>query len=113
MSEHIKIHKATRKWVVRTGGAVIAETNNALELSEGDYKPVIYFPRGDIAMAFLDQSEQSSHCPHKGDAGYFSIHTKSAVLENSAWSYDDPNDAASQIKSYLAFDLAQVTVEEL
>jgi uncharacterized protein (DUF427 family) len=113
MSEHIKIHKATGKWVVRTPGAVIAETCNALELSESGHKPVIYFPRGDIAMAFLDQSAQSSHCPHKGDAGYFSIHTKSTVLENSAWSYEDPSDAVAQIKSYLAFDKAQVTVEEL
>ncbi|HBQ36340.1 MAG TPA: hypothetical protein DD729_05810 [Rhodobacteraceae bacterium] len=113
MSNHIKIHKETGKWVVRTGGAVIAETSNAFELIEGEKTPVIYFPRADIAMAFLDQTEQFSHCPHKGDARYFSIHTKSVVLENSAWSYEDPSPAAARIKNHLAFDPAQVAIEEL
>jgi len=113
MSEHIKIHKANGKWVVRAGGAILGESTDALELNEGDYKPVIYFPRKDIAMAFLDTSEHSSHCPHKGDASYFSIQTKSTVLENAVWSYEAPIGSVAQIKSYLAFDPALVTVEEL
>jgi uncharacterized protein (DUF427 family) len=113
MSEHIRIHKANGKWVVRAGGAILGESRNALELLEGDMKPVIYFPRDDIAMIFLDESDQSSHCPHKGDARYFSIQTKSLVLENAVWSYEDPKESVAQIKGYLAFDPAQVTVEEL
>ena len=63
--------------MVRAGGAVLGETKEALELVEGDYPPVIYFPRDDIAMAFLDDSDHASHCPWKGDASYFSIITKS------------------------------------
>ncbi len=113
MSDHIKIHKANGKWVVRAGGAILGESRNALELLEGDMKPVIYFPPDDIAMIFLDESDQSSHCPHKGEARYYSIQTKSLVLENAVWSYENPKDSAAQIKGYLAFDPAQVTVEEL
>ena len=113
MSDHIKIHKANTKWVVRAGGAVLGESTDALELIEGDYKPVIYFPRADIAMAFLDLTSKSSHCPHKGDASYYSIQTKSTVLENAVWSYEDPLDSVARIKGYLAFDPALVTVEEL
>ena len=37
----ITIRKATGRWVVRSGGAVLGETSNALELSEGDLAPVI------------------------------------------------------------------------
>jgi len=113
MSEHIKIHKTDGKWVVRAGGAILGESADALELNEGDYNPVIYFPRDDVAMAFLDESKHSSHCPHKGDANYFSIQTKSSVLENAVWSYETPIEAATRIKGYLAFDPALVTVEEL
>jgi len=113
MSEHIKIHKAGGKWVVRAGGAILGESADALELNEGEYKPVIYFPRDDVAMAFLDQSEQSSHCPHKGDAKYYSIQTKSEVLKNAVWSYENPVKSVGQIKDYMAFDPALVTVEEL
>ena len=82
----IKIRKAEGTWVVRAGGAVLAESKDALELSENGHPDVIYFPRGDIAMAFLDESDQRTTCPHKGEARYYSIVTKSQTLENAAWS---------------------------
>ncbi len=110
----IRIRKADGTWSVRAGGAVLAETTNALELSEGDYPAVIYFPRGDIAMAFLDKTDHSTHCPHKGDASYFSIITKSQTLKNAAWSYEDPKDSVAQIKDYLAFYASDtVAVEQI
>ena len=113
MADHIKIRKATGKWVVRAGGAVLGETQNALELIEGDYAPGIYFPREDIPMSFLDASDTKTHCPWKGDASYYSIPTKSTVIKDAAWSYEDPKDDMAQIKGYLAFYTARVTVEEL
>ncbi len=103
MVDHIKIRKADGTWVVRAGGAVLAETRNALELTEGDQAPVIYFPREDIAMAFLDVSEQSGHCPHMGDAHYFSIQTKNQTLSNAAWSYQSPVEGMEPLKDLIAF----------
>ena len=114
MSTKITITKADGTWSVRAGGAVLGETSEALELVEGDLAPVIYFPRADIAMAFLDRTEKSTHCPHKGDASYFSVVTKSTTLENVAWSYEEPHDQVSRIKDHLAFYTGdQVTVEQL
>ena len=89
--------------MVRAGGAVLAESKDALELSENGHPDVIYFPRGDIAMAFLDESDQRTTCPHKGEARYYSIVTKSQTLENAAWSYDAPKDDVARIKDHLAF----------
>ena len=66
MNSYITIRKAPGKWTVRAGGAVLGESENALELIEGDLPATIYFPREDIAMAFLDKSDHRSHCPHKG-----------------------------------------------
>ncbi len=114
MSDHIKISKAEGTWSVRAGGAVLGESTNALELREGDYAPVIYFPREDIAMAFLDATDKSTHCPHKGDANYFSVVTKSTTLENAVWSYEAPLDGVSAIKDHLAFYVGEtITVEQL
>ena len=114
MADHIKIREAEGTWVVRAGGAILGETADALELSEGSYPPVLYFPRGDIAMAFLEATEKTSHCPHKGDASYYSIVTKSTVLTDRVWSYEAPLPAVSAIKGYLAFYTSdQVTVEQL
>lgn len=111
---NIRIRKAEGTWVVRSGGAVLGESANALELSEGDMAPVIYFPRSDIAMAFLDRTDKSTHCPHKGDASYYSIVNKSSVTENAAWSYEDPIETASAIKGHIAFVLSDsVKVEQV
>ncbi len=103
MADHIKITPAQGTWVVRAGGAVLGETTNALELREGDYPPVIYFPRGDIALAFLDPSKKTTNCPYKGDATYFSVVTKSRTLEDAVWSYENPKPAVAEIKDHLAF----------
>jgi len=114
MADPIQIRRAPGLWTVRSGGAVLGESHNALELHEGDHAPVIYFPRDDIAMAFLDRSDKRSHCPHKGDASYFSIVTKSTVLENAVWSYEAPLDGAARIKDHMAFFARDgVTVEQL
>ena len=114
MAQHITITKADGTWSVRAGGAVLGESDNALELSEGDYPSVIYFPRDDIAMAFLDRTDKSTHCPHKGDASYFSIVNKSATVQNGAWSYESPFDDMAEIKDHIAFYTGdQITVERV
>lgn len=103
MADHITVRKADGTWSVRAGGAVLGESQNALELTEGSYPSVIYFPREDIAMAFLDKTDKVTHCPHKGDASYFSVVTKSQTLENMVWSYESPKDSVARIKDHLAF----------
>ncbi|WP_170371530.1 DUF427 domain-containing protein [Ruegeria arenilitoris] len=114
MTDYIKIRKAPGKWCVRSGGAIMGETTNALELLEGDLAPVIYFPRADIAMAFLDKTDKLTHCPHKGDATHYSIVNKSSVTQNAVWSYEDPIPAVAEIKGYLAFyPLESVRVEQI
>lgn len=111
---NITIHKAEGTWTVRAGGAVLVESRNALVLAEEGLNDVIYFPRADIAMAFLDESDHRTTCPHKGEARYFSIVTKSKTLENAAWSYEDPKPDVARIKDHLAFYSSDaVTVEQV
>lgn len=114
MQKHITIRPADGTWVVRAGGAVLGESSRALELKEGDYPEVIYFPREDMGMAFLDPTSHTSQCPHKGEASYFSIVTKSKTLENAAWSYAAPKPEVSEIAGYIAFYASDtVAVEQL
>ena len=114
MTKHITVTPVEGTWVVRAGGAVIGETNAALELQEGSYPSVIYVPRADMAMAFLEKTDHSTVCPHKGTASYFSIVTKSKTLKNVVWSYEDPKADVAAIKDHLAFYLSEdVTVEEV
>ncbi len=113
MTALITITPAPGKYAIRAGGAVLGETDRALELREGDYPPVIYVPREDMAMAFLDRSDHTSVCPHKGTASYFHIIAKSGPIKNAVWSYETPKDGMEQITGYLAFYPNKVTVEKI
>lgn len=112
-ADHIKIRPATGTWVVRAAGAVIGESTRALELTEGAYPPVIYFPRADLAMAFLESSATTSRCPFKGEAQYFTIIAKSGPLVDTAWSYQDPLPQVAAIKDHIAFFGEKVAVEQV
>ena len=115
MADHITIRKADGVWVVRAGGAVLGESREALELVEGAAPAVIYFPRADLAMAFLERSDTVSHCPHRGDASHFNIVTTSETLPDRAWSYESPGPAMARIRDHVAFhaDGDAVAVEQL
>jgi len=107
----ITLTPSQETWVVRAGGAILAESSDAIELHEGEYRAVIYFPRKDIVMDFLDRADLQTTCPHKGIASYFSIAGKNNTIANAAWSYENPIDGVERIKNMLAFDLDKTTVE--
>ena len=109
----IVITPATGTWVVRVAGAVLGESTNAMSLKEDGYDEVIYFPRADIAMAFLEPSDKTTVCPKKGTATYFSVEAKSGSLPDAVWSYETPHDAVKEIVGMLAFHGDKVTVEQV
>ncbi len=113
MTSHIRIAPAAGTWVARAEGAVIAESRAAVELAEGSREPVIYFPRADVAMAFLEPSDRVTSCPHKGQTVYFHIAHAHGTIRDAAWSYQTPKDGVAEIADCVAFEPALVTVERL
>ena len=111
MPEEITIAPAQGTWVVRADGAVLGESSRAMELRERGHDPVVYFPREDVAMEFLEASTKHSMCPHKGDAGYYSIVTGSTTLTDAVWTYVEPKSTVAPIAGHLAFDRRMVTIE--
>ena len=111
MADHITTRKHPGTWVLRAGDAVLGESRDAVELIEGGGKPVIYFPRADIAMVFLEPSSKHTSCPWKGRADYFSIVTPGGTLKDAVWSYPNPPESCAAIKDHLAFYTDRVTVE--
>jgi uncharacterized protein (DUF427 family) len=84
-------------------GHEIADSADVLLLQEADYAPVRYFPRSDVAMAFLQKTPKVTHCPYKGDATYYTIVRDRRIIENAVWSYETPLPGVSQIAGRLAF----------
>lgn len=110
----ITIEPTTNRIRVSAGGAVIADTTQALTLREATYPPVYYIPRSDADRTKLSRTERVTHCPYKGDASYFSIRTDSgATIDNAIWSYETPYPAMAEIAGHLAFYPDKVTIEEL
>ena len=84
-------------------GHEIADSADVLLLQEADYAPVRYFPRSDVAMAFLQKTDKVTHCPYKGDATYYTIVRDRRIIENAVWSYETPLPGVGQITGRLAF----------
>ena len=107
---HITVTPFPRAVSVTAAGGVIAESRNALELREGSYPPVLYIPKADIDMARLAKTATASHCPHKGDASYWSVDTAEGTLADAGWSYDAPFDQVAEIKDHIAFYPSKVRI---
>ena len=93
-------------------GHEIADSADVLILSEATYKPVAYFPRGDVDMAFLTRTDRDTYCPYKGHAAYFTVVRDGVIAENAAWTYEDPYPAMAEIAGRVAFFPNAVTIEE-
>ncbi|MBV9995976.1 MAG: DUF427 domain-containing protein [Caulobacteraceae bacterium] len=109
--EHpITISADPRRLQVRYAGHVIADSARALTLAEAGYAPVTYFPREDVAMAYLSRTDRVTHCPYKGEARYYTVLMDGRFAENAVWTYEEPYPAMDAIRGRLAFYPNQVEI---
>jgi len=93
--------------VAMLGDREIARTD-AYKKVEGN----VYFPPDSIDRSVLSDGERTYICPWKGLALYYDLEAGGRRLENAAWYYPDPKDAAAEIRDYVAFE-GVVKVEEM
>ncbi|MBI1406295.1 MAG: DUF427 domain-containing protein [Caulobacter sp.] len=99
----LKFSAAPGRTVALFEGHEIADSDKALVLKEGDYPPVVYFPREDVELGVLRRTDHTSRCPFKGEASYFTLYRDARVVENAAWSYEDPIEGVELIRDHIAF----------
>lgn len=107
----MRIKPAGRRVRITRNGALVAESDKALRLTEVGhdiYDPVFYIPSSDVGADLVPVADKSTHCPLKGDACYFTL----GGVE-IAWSYDRPFAYGEQLKGHIAFVADEVSVEEL
>ncbi|MCR9256633.1 MAG: DUF427 domain-containing protein [Alphaproteobacteria bacterium] len=111
----ISIRPADIRLKIELGGEVIADTTDALALEETTYPVAYYIPRRDVRMDLLTATDKKTHCPFKGDAGYWSVAANGSTVENGVWCYAAPMAEVSSIEGYLAFytDRFEVSTEGL
>jgi uncharacterized protein (DUF427 family) len=99
----ITIERNPARVTVTVAGRVIADTRNALILSEASYPPVQYIPRADVDMSLLERTQHATYCPYKGDCSYYSIPSGGAKSANAVWTYEAAYPAVAAINGHLAF----------
>jgi uncharacterized protein (DUF427 family) len=88
---------------VTFAGHVVAESGEALALTEASYPPVFYLPREHADFGVFERTSHKTRCPYKGEASYYSIHAAGRTAENAVWSYEQPLESVTAIAGYLAF----------
>ena len=103
-SQHpITIEPAGVIVTVNSQGMTLAHSAAAQMLREASYDPVLYVPRPDIDMRLLRQNSRVTRCPFKGECCYFDLVIDGQVIENVAWSYQEPFADVAEIAGHLAF----------
>ena len=103
MTRKIRIENDPKTYNLNLDGTSVSDAARAKELIEGDYAPVLYFETNSLNMEIFEKSDKVTHCPFKGDATHFHAVINGKRFENVAWMYENPIEAASDIKSHLAF----------
>ena len=93
---------------VLVGAETVADTVHARLLLEKGEFPVYYFPPEDLRADLLEPSTTRSQCPRKGDASYRHLVVGERRIEDAAWCYESPLEAARPIAGCWAFDARKV-----
>lgn len=99
----VHIEQSPRRIRVEWGGETIADSDAVLMVRESDHVPVYYFPPGDVRMDLLTPTEQSTYCPFKDKASYWSIKVAGKTVKDAVWSYQAPFQEVAELEGYLAF----------
>ena len=62
--------------------------------------------------AFFEESDTRTTCSWKGEASYLSVEVDGERVEDAAWYYPGPKDAARNIEDHVAFYGNKVRVED-
>ncbi len=99
----VDILPTSRQVRVEVNGIVLAESPRGLALFETGLPTRWYVPKVDVRMDLLVPTDETSHCPYKGQAEYFSARTGATIAENVAWSYPTPLPESVRVAGYVAF----------
>ena len=103
--------RSSRDVVVKVDGVVVADTHSPTLLYETSLPVRYYLPATDVRLEHLTPTDNSSACPYKGWASYWSVSINEAKHENIAWSYATPLPESAAIAGLICFYNEKVDIE--
>ncbi len=104
----IDVLATDRHITISLGGAVLAETDQALALFESNLPTRWYLPIEDV-RAELEPSDTVTHCPYKGSASYHSVKVEGGT--DLVWYYEHPLAEVVRIQGLVCFFNEKVDIE--
>lgn len=99
-----------RRLRVEVAGTTLVDTDDTVILFETSIDPRLYVRPELVRTDLLQPSESTTYCNYKGVAGYWHAAVDGTLVENVAWSYDDPLDESTGIAGLLSFDAERAHV---
>ena len=94
----------TRRLRVAIAGTTFVDTDDTVIVFETALAPRLYVAPGLVRTDLLRRSTTATYCNYKGHATFWSAVVGDAVVEDVAWSYEDPLPESTPIKDHLCFD---------
>jgi uncharacterized protein (DUF427 family) len=107
----VDVRATTRHVRMVVGSEVVAETHRPKVLSETGLPNRFYIPPHEVRADLLVPSDKQTVCPYKGAATYHTLVVNGQHLQDAAWSYAEPLEAALKVRDHVCFDAGGVVTE--
>lgn len=104
--------RATRRLHVEAAGVTLVDTTETVAVFETALEPRLYVDPHLVRTDLLEASETRTYCPYKGTATYWHARVGGDVIQDIAWSYEDPLPESAPLGGLLSFDQTRVTVDQ-
>ncbi len=99
----IEIGRCPYTGQVWLGDVFLAESENCLVVAETDHVDRLYFPEADVKWDLFTETEQTTVCPFKGTATYWSLTGAEPAVPNVVWTYRTPLPEVAGIAEHVSF----------
>src|SRR4051812_30135755 len=93
------------------GDLLVAESDNAIRVEETKHVDRMYFPVEDVNWEYFTPTDQTSICPFKGQATYWSLTASDPAEPNVVWTYSNPFAEVAGIQGHVAFFQYRLRIE--
>jgi uncharacterized protein (DUF427 family) len=104
----IDCRPTTRRLRVEVAGVVLVDTDDTTILFETALDPRLYVDPAHVRMDLLRATITTTWCNYKGEATWWAAEVDGTVVDDVAWSYEDPLPESTQIRGFLCFDPGRV-----
>ena len=101
--ERVVFEPSPRRVRTYLNGHPVADSKAMQLLREPGSTPRYYFPREDVRMALLEESDHRERSPLKGEGRFWHVAVAGQRAENAAFTFHDGPKGAPQLDGHIAF----------